>query len=157
MREFFLLIAVSLLLIGCSSNSRGEGLITYDSSQLASDLEKEGIKPKLPTGFPIAITEYKLLKPPHETTRFEINFKGENGEVFTVTVHSTPVGYEEEVEKQDEVPINGNDGFYTENEVTGPSVHWTDENYHYILAYPTIRLETVVNKETMIAVAKSFE
>ncbi|WP_205172065.1 hypothetical protein [Bacillus pakistanensis] len=62
-----MLIAVSFLLLGCSSNSNGESLATYDYSQLVSDLEKEGIEPKLPTGFPIGITEYELLKPSHET------------------------------------------------------------------------------------------
>ncbi|WP_456270935.1 DUF4367 domain-containing protein [Bacillus sp. AK031] len=154
---FFLLIAVSFILSACSINSNGENLVTYDNSQLSSDLEKEGIDPKLPTGFPIAITEYELFKPPHQTSRYETNLIGENGEIFTIIVHSTTVSYEGEFENQEEVTINGNEGFYTENEVTGPSLHWTDGDYHYILDYQTIGLETAVNKDTMMAIADSFE
>jgi len=154
---FFLIIAASFLLIGCTNNGNGESLVTYDNNQLASDLEKEGIEPKLPTEFPVAITEYQILKPPHESTRHETKLKGENGERFTLLVHSGPVSYDGELENQEEVEINGNEGFYAVNDVTGPSIHWTDGDYHYVIDYQTIELETEVNKETMIAIAESFE
>ncbi len=62
-KNFFLLIAASYLLLGCSNNGNGFSLMTYDNNQLESNLEKEGIEPKLPTEFPIAITEYEILEP----------------------------------------------------------------------------------------------
>ncbi|WP_335872263.1 hypothetical protein [Bacillus sp. 2205SS5-2] len=154
---FFLIIAASFLLIGCTNNGNGNNLVTYDNSELASDLEKEGVEPKLPTNFPISITKYEILKPQHESTRHETKITGENDEIFTLVVHSSPVTYEEELENQEEVKINGNEGFYAVNEITGPSVHWKDGDYHYILEYQTIELDTEINKETMISIAESFE
>jgi Domain of unknown function (DUF4367) len=156
-RFFFLLIAASFLLIGCSEKGNGESLVSYDHNQLASDLESEGIEPKLPTEFPVRITEYEIVKPPHESSRHEMQLTGENGEIFNLIVHSAPVTYDGEVENQEKVKINGNEGFYAVNDVTGPSVHWTDDDYHYILEYQTIGLETEVNKETMMAIAESFK
>lgn len=154
---FFLIIAVSFLLIGCSAIGSGESFVTFDNKQLASDLESEGIEPKLPTRFPMVISEYEIVKPPHESSRHEVQLTGEKGEIFNLVVHSTPVTYDGELENQEEVKINGNEGFYAVNDVTGPSVHWTDSDYHYILEYQTIGLETEVNKETMMAIAKSFK
>ncbi|WP_171050780.1 DUF4367 domain-containing protein [Bacillus sp. BHET2] len=154
---FFLLIAASFLLIGYSDISKGDSLVTYDHNQLASDLEKEGIEPKLPTEFPVAITNYEIVKPPHESARHEIGLTGESGEVFTLVIHSAPVTYDGKLDNQEKIEINGNEGFYAVNDVTGPSVHWTDDDYHYILEYQTIGLETEVNKETMMAIAKSYE
>ncbi|KPL60993.1 DUF4367 domain-containing protein [Rossellomorea vietnamensis] len=158
MRKFFLLlIAASLLLIGCGEMGSGESLVTYDNSQLAGDLENEGIEPKLPTEFPVDIAEYEIVKPPHESSRHEIQLTGKNGEIFNLVVHTSPVTYDGELENQEEVKINGNEGFYAENDVTGPSVHWTDEGFHYILEYQSIGLDTEVNKETMMAIAESYK
>ncbi|MFI8687203.1 DUF4367 domain-containing protein [Rossellomorea sp. NPDC077527] len=154
---FLLLCAVSFLLIGCSDISNGGSLVTFDNNQLESDLENQGIEPKLPTEFPIAITNYEIMKPPHESPRHEIELTGENGEVFTLVIHSAPVTYDGELENQEKVKINGNEGVYAVNDVTGPSVYWTDGDYHYILEYQTIGLDTEVNKETMMAIAKSYE
>ncbi|WP_409250701.1 hypothetical protein V1502_11040 [Bacillus sp. SCS-153A] len=151
----FLLIALPVLLVGCSS-SDSNSLVDYDHSKLSSEFENEGIQPKLPTGFPVRIKGHERVIPPHETSRYETKFTGENGEIFTLIVHSGPVAYEEGMKKED-VSINGSEGFYTENEVTGPSLHWTEGKYHYILDYSTIALETEVNKETMMAIAESFE
>lgn len=150
----FVLVAVPSLLFGCSNS--GEDLVEYDYSELSSELAEKGIEPKLPTGFPVAIEGYELFEPPHESSRYETSLTGENGEIFTLIVHSAPVSYEGNMEKED-VQINGNGGFYTENEVTGPSLHWTEGDYHYILEYSTIGLDTVVNKETMLHIAESFE
>ena len=154
---FFLLIAASFLLIGCSDIGSGESFVTYDHNQLERDLESEGIEPKLPTAFPVAITEYEIVKPPHESPRHEIQLTGKKGEIFNLVVHAAPVTYDGKLENQEEVKINGNEGFYAVNDVTGPSVHWTDGDYHYILEYQTIGLETEVNKETMMAIAESFK
>lgn len=153
-RLLFVLVAVPSLLYGCSNS--GEDLVEYDHSELSSELVEKGIEPKLPTVFPVAIEGHELFEPPHESSRYETNLTGENGEIFTLTVHSAPVAYDENMEK-DDVKINGNEGFYTENEVTGPSLHWTDGDYHYILEYRTIGFDTVVNKESMLHIAESFE
>ncbi|WP_421377950.1 hypothetical protein ACOJQI_11755 [Bacillus salacetis] len=83
---------------------------------------------------------------------------GENGEIFTLLIHTAPVIYNDgALQNQKEVTINGNEGFYAENDVTGPSIHWTDGDYHYVVDYQSIELETEVNKDTMMAIAESFE
>ncbi|EDL66511.1 DUF4367 domain-containing protein [Bacillus sp. SG-1] len=150
----FMLVAFPSLLFGCS-HSR-EDLVEYNHSELSAELAEKGIEPKLPTEFPVAIEGYEIFEPPHKSSRYETSLTGKNGEIFTLTVHTAPVSYEGNIEKED-VKINGNEGFYTENEVTGPSLHWTEGDYHYILEYRTIGFDTVVNKETMLDIAESFE
>jgi hypothetical protein len=154
-----MMIATSFLLIGCNSNANGDSLATYDNSQLASDLEEErGLQPKLPTEFPIEISKYEIFEQPHESSIHEVRLTGENGEIFTLLFHTAPVTYNDgALDNQEEVTINGNDGLYAVNDITGPSIHWTDGDYHYVVDYQSIELETEVNKETMMAIAESFE
>ena len=69
------------------------------------------------------------------------------GEEFALTISPAPVEYNG-FEKE-EVTINGNSGFYTASELFGTSIHWTEDDYHYILL-------SKVSKEMTIEIAESF-
>jgi hypothetical protein len=148
-----LVIVIPLMLIGCSN---GSNLVTFDNTELAKELKSEGINPKLPTMFPVEIVKYERVIPPHESKRYETSFTAEGGEVFNVIIHSGQVTYNNQVKKE-EVKINGNEGFYRENDADRQSLHWTDGEYHYILEYVTTDLDIQVTKKTMIETAESFE
>mgnify|MGYP003501229002 FL=1 len=69
------------------------------------------------------------------------------GEEFALTISPAPVEYNG-FEKE-EVTINGNSGFYTASELFGTSIHWTEDDYQYILL-------SKVSKEMTIEIAESF-
>lgn len=148
----YLFLFVSLFLLGCSQSS--VKLEKYDHSELEAELEEEGIRPKLPTKFPVAITEYKQRIPPHPSTIYETSFTGENRERFLLTISSAGTTYND-FERED-ITINGNDGFYVESVLPGPSVHWDDGDYHYIFQYEMTETDEET-KELMIKLAESFE
>ena len=81
---------------------------------------------------------------------YEILFKGEEGKQFLLTIHDSKSVDYNKLEKED-VMINGKSGFYIEG--PGPSLHWTEGNYHYILRDDTDEKDT---KERMIEIAESF-
>ncbi|MCA1063703.1 DUF4367 domain-containing protein [Rossellomorea aquimaris] len=71
-------------------------------------------------------------------------------------MHSGEVTFDGEFEKED-IKVNGNEGMYMEDEVTGLEVAWKDGDFYYMLEYQTIGLDTEVTKETMINIAESFK
>ncbi|MBN8192929.1 DUF4367 domain-containing protein [Bacillus sp. NTK074B] len=142
---------ILLFVVGCSN---GQTLTKYNHDQLSEDLKKEGIDPKLPTRFPMAVKDAKIQMPPHKSAIYSVMFNGGDGEVFDLRIHSGDVTFEGDFEKE-EVKINGKDGFYTEDKA-GLDVNWKDGDYFYILSYQTIGLDTEVTKETMIEIAESF-
>lgn len=144
--SILLFLLVPLIILGCSQKE-----VKFDHTELKGELKKEGISPKLPTRFPITIGEYERVNPPHETNINEVIFKDEKGMRFSLTVQPPPVEYNNLQNKED-VMVNGNDGFFIEG--PGPSIHWTDGDYHYILTSYTDEKET---KEMMIAIAESFQ
>jgi hypothetical protein len=139
-------LLVPLIIGGCSQKE-----IMFNHTELKEELKKEGISPKLPTSFPMTIVEYERVIPPHETNINEVIFKGEEGMRLSLTIEPPQVEYHNLQNKED-VTINGNEGFFIEG--PGPSIHWTDGNYHYILTYFT---DKKVTKEMMVAVAESFQ
>jgi hypothetical protein len=139
-------LLVPLIIVGCSQKE-----VMFNHTELKEELKKEGISPKLPTTFPMTIVEYERVIPPHETNIYEVIFKGEEGMRLSLTVEPPPVEYHNLQNKKD-VTINGNDGFFIEG--PGPSIHWTDGDYHYILTYFT---DEKVTKEMMVAMAESFQ
>jgi hypothetical protein len=143
---FICILLAPIILWGCSQN---EG--RFDHAALKEEFKKEGLFPKLPTKFPINIEKYERVIPPHETNINEVIFKGEDeGMQFSLTIQPTPVEYINfEGEK---VTVNGNSGFFTRG--PGSSIHWTDEDYHYILTSYSDKNGT---KERMVETAESFK
>ncbi|WP_043929725.1 hypothetical protein [Bacillus sp. EB01] len=144
--SILMFLLVPLLIVGCSQKE-----IMFNHTELKEELKKEGISPKLPTSFPMTIVEYERVIPPHETNINEVIFKGEEGMRLSLTIEPPQVEYHN-LQYQEDVTINGNDGFFIEG--PGPSIHWTDGDYHYILTYFT---DEKVTKEMMVAVAESFQ
>lgn len=144
--SILLFLLVPLIILGCSQKE-----VLFDHTELKEELKKEGISPKLPTTFPMPIVEYERVIPPHDTNINEVIFKGEEGMQFSLTVQPPPVEYDNLQNKED-VMVNGNEGFFIEG--PGPSIHWTDGDYHYILTYYTDEKAT---KEMMVAIAESFQ
>jgi hypothetical protein len=141
-----LFLLVPLIILGCSQKEE-----RFDHTALKEELKEEGIAPKLPTKFPMTIVGYERVNPPHETNIYEVIFKGEEGGMqFSLTIQPPTVeyiNYEEE-----EVTVNGNNGFFIEG--PGSSIHWTDGDYHYILTSYTDENGT---KEKMVDIAESFQ
>ena len=141
-----LFLLVPLILLGCSQKEE-----RFDHTALKDELKEEGIAPKLPTKFPIAIAGYERVIPPHETNIHEVIFNGEDGGMkFSLTIQPPPVEYIN-VEKED-VTVNGTKGFFIEG--PGSSIHWTEGDYHYIL---TSYSEKNGTKESMVEIAESFK
>ncbi|WP_053362373.1 hypothetical protein [Bacillus sp. FJAT-27251] len=141
-----LFLFLPLIILGCSQNEE-----SFDHTALKEELKEEGITPKLPTKFPMTIVEYERAIPPHETDIHEVIFKGEEGGMkFSLTIQPPPVEYIN-LEKEEEVTVNGNNGFFIQG--PGPSIHWTDGDYHYILTYYGEK----ATKETMVGIAESFQ
>lgn len=141
-----------MILIGCSE---GDNFKRFDNSELKEELKVEGINPKLPTKFPVTIVEYERKTPPQQSNIHEIIFKGKDGELFSLIIDSATTEYND-FEKED-VEINGNSGFYVESKLPGPSIHWTDGEFHFIFQYQTTNLEKTETKEVMIGIAESFQ
>lgn len=140
-------------MVGCCQVG---GLIEYDNRELAKELNVEGVHPKLPTKFPVNISKYDRIIPPHDSRVYETIFTGKNDEVFSLIIHSGQVKYHGDFERVN-VTISGNGGFYMNSELPGPSLHWFDGDYSYILEYQSLHLDIEVNKEIMIEVAESFQ
>lgn len=148
-----LFIVISLFIIASCSNE--QKLVEFEKNELLEELNEQGIKPKLPTKFPIEIKEFELQMPPHESQIYPIVFIGESGEVFNLRIHLGDVTYSGEFDET--VKINGQDGSFNEDDITGLDLVWNDGKYHYFLNYQTIGLDTKVTKETMISIAESFK
>lgn len=141
-----LFLLVPLIILGCSQK---EG--RFDHTALKEELKEEGIAPKLPTKFPMAILRYERVNPPHETNIHEVIFNGEDGGMkFSLTIQPPPVEYIN-LDGED-VTVNGNKGFFIEG--PGSSIHWTEGGYHYILTSYSGEDGT---KESMIELAESFK
>ncbi|MFT9498009.1 hypothetical protein [Anaerosolibacter sp.] len=141
-----LFLLVPLILLGCSQKEK-----RFDHTALKDELKEEGIAPKLPTKFPMAIAGYERVISPHETNIHEVIFNGEDGGMkFSLTIQPPPVEYIN-VEKED-VTVNGNKGFFIEG--PGSSIHWTEGDYHYFL---TSYSEKIGTKESMVEIAESFK
>lgn len=141
-----LFLLVPLIVLGCSQKEE-----RFDHTTLKEELKEDGIAPKLPTKFPMTIVEYERVNPPHETNINEVIFKGEEGMLFSLTIQPPPVEYNN-LQNKEVVMVNGNNGFYIKG--PGPSLHWTDGDYHYIL---TSYSEENGTKKRMIETAESFE
>ncbi|WP_162987369.1 hypothetical protein [Metabacillus litoralis] len=146
-------MAFSLFLIASCSNE--QNLVEFEQSELLKELNDQGIKPKLPTKFPMKIKVYELQMPPHESQIYPIEFIGESGEAFNLRIHLGDVTYSGDFEET--VKINELEGSFTDDEITGLDLVWNDGKYHYFLNYQTIGLDTKVTKETMISIAESFK
>lgn len=144
--SILLFILVPLIILGCSQKE-----VKFDHTELKEELKKEGISPKLPTTFPVTIKEYERVIPPHPTDIIEVEFIGEEGMQFSLIIEPPPVEYPN-LQNEEDVKVNGNNGFFLEG--PGPSIHWTDGDYHYILTSYTDEKET---KEMMVAIAESFQ
>ncbi|MBT2681283.1 hypothetical protein J7E38_20170 [Bacillus sp. ISL-35] len=141
-----LFLLIPLVVLGCSQQKE-----RFDHTTLKEELKEEGITPKLPTKFPMIITGYERVTPPHETNIIEVIFNGkEGGMQFSLTIQPPPVEYVNA--EGEDVNVNGNNGFYIKG--PGPSIHWTDGDYHYIL---TSYSEENGTKEKMIETAESFQ
>lgn len=141
----FLFLAVPLLIVGCSNREN-----IFDHSELKAELKEEGISPMLPTKFPVTIVEYEQNIPPHETNIYEVLFRGGKGEQFSLLVQPPIVTYN--ISEKEDITINGNQGFFLDG--PGPSIHWAEGDYHYILTYYTEEKDT---KELLIEIAESFQ
>ncbi|MBT2695696.1 hypothetical protein [Bacillus sp. ISL-55] len=141
-----LLLLVPMLLLGCSQNEE-----RFDHTALKDELKEEGIEPKLPTEFPMAIAGYERVIPPHESNIHEVIFNGEDGGMkFSLTIQPPPVEYIND--EEEDVTVNGNKGFFMDG--PGSSIHWTDGDYHYIL---TSYSDENGTKDSMVEIAESFK
>ncbi len=148
-----LLVVLLFATAGCNN---GQELIGFNNEELSKELKNEGIQPKLPTQFPMEVDGYELQLPPHKSAIYPVMFKGKEGEIFNLRVHTGDVSYHGEFKKED-VEVNGNEGFFTEDDRAGLDLAWAEGDYYYILNYQTVGLDTEVTKETMIRVAESFK
>ena len=155
MKKLIMLLFVVLLsaIVGCNN---GQELISFNNEELSKELKNEGVEPKLPTQFPMEVNDYEIQLPPHKSSIYPVMFKGKGVEIFNLRIHSGDVSFHGEFEKED-VKVNGNEGFYTEDDVAGLDLSWADGDYYYILNYQTIGLNTEVTKETMVRIAESFK
>lgn len=152
-KMIMLFMVFSLFIMASCSNELT--LVDFEKNELVKELNDQGIKPKLPTKFPIKIKDYELQKPPHESEIYPIVFIGESGEVFNLRIHLGDVTYSGDFEET--VKVNENEGSFTNDDITGLDLVWNDGGYHYFLNYQTIGLDTEVTKETMISIAESFK
>ncbi|GAA0343511.1 hypothetical protein GCM10008967_37460 [Bacillus carboniphilus] len=140
-------------MVGCG---QAGGLKDYDNRELAKELKEEGVHPKLPTKFPVKIAKYERIIPPHDSRIYETIFTGENDEVFSLIINPGQAEYHGDFEREN-VTVCGNSGFYMNSELPGPSLHWFDGDYSYILEYQTLFSDTEVTKEIMMKIAEFFQ
>ena len=155
-RLFFLLLAIPLMLLGCSSGS-DVTLHSFDNSVLKEQTKEQSFQPELPTKVPFKVTDAQFSPPPKQDTVLTFDFysQGEsNNHLSLMVVKGKIASTEREFE---EVEIGDEKGGYAVNGAGAQILKWSKGDVDYALTYFAKQSDDQISKEQLIETAKSFE
>ncbi|KAB8138940.1 DUF4367 domain-containing protein [Gracilibacillus oryzae] len=153
----FLLLALCILIIGCSSQSAiPEGFHHYEKKQVESALDQLQFKPELPQYVPIPaeiVVTDRFVDMQTDQEAFDISMFTIDNDIFTIQIYDTEKA--KLTAANEEIQLADNTNAYYSDQPYSKTLTWKKEGITYKLTYRSG--EHTLSKSDLIKVAESFQ